>query len=230
MLARMSEAATSTSSLRWRRRLALIAAFDREQRRGWGVRLATIYAWALALAYFVALLVLRSGAARDLLGVVVVRALGQLSLLGGGLVALAVARRVADQPQRLAPLLVQRAFSAGERRAGAVLGAAYRVSVVVGLPALVLAATALVLSTEGQTAAFRLGLLAAVAVYAVLLGLLLGPLAYWCAAISPERPRLLLGTVLLGPELASQIWSGVPSIPALFERLLDVLLDLAVRT
>ena len=230
MLAGVREAVQLGLSPRWRRRLSLVAAYDREQRRGWGIRLATIYSWGIAVAYLAALLILRASSATDLLGVVVVRALGQLSLIGGGLVALAVARRIAEEPHALAPLLIQRAFTGAEQRGGAVLGAAYRVALVVGLPALSLSAIALLLSDDGQTAALRLGLLAAVAVYVLLLSLLLGPLAYWCAVISPERPRLLLAAVLLGPELAARVWGGVPSIPALFERLLELLLALSARS
>jgi hypothetical protein len=88
------------------------------------------------------------------------------------------------------------------------------------IPALGVCMLGAALSTSfGAAATHLLQCLGALG-YLVLLGMVLGAFACWCAAISPRHGRSLLLGLVIGPHLARSVWPAVPSVPALFAALL----------
>jgi len=189
------------------------------------MKAARVLGFSIALATLVMMLVLSSGSGRDVVDVIVVRSIGLLSWLVGGLAALSAARDLDADDTRdgIFALVAQRGYS---RRMLVWARAAATVQVVarlVGTPALVLALVAVLMSRSGMQTLARILLCVGIVGYVALLGVVLGLLARWSAAYAPRHGRALLAAVVLGPELVKYVSERVPSVPALFGWLLEQL-------
>jgi hypothetical protein len=216
------------ASARWHRLLALLRFLDARQKSLFGMRFARWSGAVIFLGYAASMLVLATSEAGAVADVLVVRALGWLSLLAGGAAALSAARDLAglDAHQGILALLAQRGWSAASVEPARTAAAAYRISLVVAAPAMLLALLAVALSPGVAQIAPRLLSCVAVAAYSALLGVTLALLARWACALSPRHGRsIFLGFVLV-PELVGGVLGEVPSIPGFFARLLDATLKI----
>ncbi|HWZ91313.1 MAG TPA: hypothetical protein VNW92_20770 [Polyangiaceae bacterium] len=209
--------------LRLRRERALIAWFELGQKKSFGLRAAKLYAFGVFIAYAIAISVATDSARGQAIQGFLQAALGALSWVVGALAALGTARGLAQQTERDAEraLAVQRGF---DRRAvwrARTLAGALRIARLIGVPALLLVGVAL---ARGQSLAWALVLVPALAVYAAAFGLCVAILAQFSADLSARHPRALLAALVLGPLLVAQVYPSVPSLPGVFSALLDRLL------
>jgi hypothetical protein len=205
------------------RERALIAWFELGQKKTFGLRAAKVYAFGVFVTYAIAISV-ATGSARSLaIQGFLQAALGALSWVVGALAALGTAQGLAQHAERDAEraLAVQRGFDARARWRARTLAGALRVARLIGIPALLLVGVAL---ARGQSLAWALVLVPALAVYAATFGLCLAILAQFSADLSSRHPRALLAALVLGPLLISQVYPSVPSLPGVFSALLDRLL------
>jgi len=208
-----------------RRRESLVALCAMRQRTLAGMRVARFVGLAVALSGVVGLLVLSASPGRDVLHVVAARGIAWLSWTAGALAALSAARDLASLDDRdgIAALALERGYS---RRALARARTAASVRVITRLlavPALVLAVSALALTSSLALVAPRVLFVVGVCGYVAALGTVLGLLSRWSAAMSPTRGRALLVAIVLLPGLAREVWPSVPSIPAAFAWFLEQL-------
>jgi hypothetical protein len=202
---------------------ALVRVCARAQRALWGLRLSRLYGIGIGIIYGV----LTFGLASDprLAATFWVRCLTTASWVAG-VGALSLARDLAarDAAQGLTSLARLRGF--GDRvveRARTVSGA-LTLTVAVAAPGLLVALAALLRfrTLAGALTALALALLTVP--YALLLGSVLAVLARLCSRLLPERGRMLLMAIVLGPWLlALGTGTNVPSIPGAFAWLLTQL-------
>jgi hypothetical protein len=224
---RASPAAPAPESrrLELRRRQSLVALCAMRQRALAGMRVARFVGLAVALIGVVALLVVSGSPGRDVLHAIAAQGIGWLSWTAGALATLSAARDLASLDHRdgIAALALERGYS---RRALARARTAASVRVItriLGLPALMLAVSALALTSSLALVAPRVLFVVGICGYVAALGTVLGLLSRWSAAMSPTRGRVLLVAIMLLPELARQTWPSVPSIPAAFAWFLEQL-------
>lgn len=206
-----------------RRAWAVARAADRALAARLGAQLAKVSAWLIGLGYAVAMLLLARGTGGALLDVLVIDALGWLSWLTAGLVALSVAAAAKDPEsgRGLESLALARGFSLAVIRDARGLAALRRVVRLTLGPALALALLALVLSGSPGLLAARLLLCLGVGGYVLVLALVLGGLAHIAATLAPRHGRSLLLLLVFAPHLARGLWPHVPSVPWLLGWLLD---------
>jgi hypothetical protein len=205
--------------------LALVAVCDARLKLVLGLRLIRVYGWAIALAYAVAMVALSRTSATDLLGNTVLQAVRTLTWFAAAPAAWVAARDLAtaDEREGVATLLWQHGFTAREVEGGRVAATMWRIAIVAGLPALALAALSVLLSKSTPIATARSLQLIGIATYIAVLAASLGLLARWAALLTPKRGGALLAVVLIAPHLLRVAWPTLPSIPALFDTLLDQL-------
>jgi hypothetical protein len=209
--------------LRLQRERALVALFDLDRQKSFGLRAAKLYAFGVFASYAVAISLTRgSGRSLEIHGFVRA-ALVSLSWVVGALAALGSAQALAGQSERdaLSALALQRGFAATALLRARTGAATVRVARLVGVPALLLVAVGV---ARGGTLPWALSVAPAVVVYAAALGLALALLAHFSAELSPHHPRALLALLVLGPLLLSLAYPAVPSLPRLFSDLLSRLL------
>jgi hypothetical protein len=211
----------------WRRFVGTVAVYDRAIARNWQMRVALAYAALTTLSYVAAMLILR-GSPSELVATVAVGALRTLSWVAGGAAALALARRVArsDEEHGLETLLRTHGVLPALAWSARTTAVALRLFVAVGIPALVLGLVALWLAPSAlrwQRLWLALGMVGYAAVLATLVSLVMA----LSSALSRRRVVLIMIAVLLVPQVVRASWPGAPSIPALLERLLRGLVQLA---
>ena len=202
---------------------ALARAADRALRSRIGAQLAKLSAWLVGLGYALGMLLLARGTGGALLDVLVVDALGWLSWLTAGVVALSVAGAGKDAVERraLASLALSRGFSQAMIRDAQGLAALRRVLRLTLFPALGLAGLALVLSGSVALVPARLLLCLGVLGYVLVLSLLVGGLAHVASVLAPLQGRSLFVALLFLPHVARVVWPHVPSVPWALGWLLD---------
>jgi hypothetical protein len=191
----------------------------RRLRDGFFVRAARWYGLGIAASYALAL----GFAPRDAT-TLLVRALGTLAWIVGGILALASARDSGgSEHDGLLALARQRGFAAGELARARFSTAARRIALGVGGPALVIALVPWLSArsfAELTSAALRTcGALA----FALTLGVTLAALARGSAALAPERGRATLLGLVLVPHAARSLWPELPSVPSLLAAWLELL-------
>ena len=206
------------------RERALIALFDLDRRKTFGLRAARWYAFGVFGCYAMAIALAQGKDQRAVSHGFVHAALSALSWGVGAPAALGAARVLAQDAERdsLTTLAMQRGFSKPSLLGARTLAIAVRIARLVALPALLLIALSLV---RGSSVAWALAVAPAAVVYASALGLSLALLAQFSAELAPTRPRAFVLALALGPLLISQAYPAVPSLPRLCSVLLARLLD-----
>ncbi len=213
------------------RRLSSLAGFyDVRARTLPGARLARWLGGLVALGFAGAMLVLAFSEGRDVLDVLAIRATEWLAWLAAGVAALATARDLAaaDDRDGFTALTLERGYTRRDLSVARTAATARAIARAAGLPALVLAAMALLLSGTPALAARRAVLCVALLGYVGLLAIMLALLARWAASLSPRRPRSVFLVLVLGPYLAHAAWPLVPSVPSFFGGLVSHLLAIGV--
>jgi hypothetical protein len=175
------------------------------------VRAARFYAWGTAVLYG-SLLVYDPGDPNGLL----VRAVGTLAWIVGGVVGLAAAHDPASSElDGLLALARQRGFGAGELSLARFTTAARRITAATAGPALLVSLAPLVhvesVREAGSCFVRSLGVLA----FAASLGLTVAGLARAGALTAPGRGRAALIGIVLLPYALNALSPEVPSVPSL---------------
>ena len=213
--------ATAPRPAPWQR---LVALADERLSGLFGMRFARFAAVCIVVGYAIAILSAATvSGSRP--GLLVVRALGWLSWLVAGAGALSAARDLAalDERDGVSDLVGARGFPLSALGPARTLAASFRIARLTAVPVLLLALLALVLARSGAELANRALLCAAVVAYAALLGGVLGVLARWSSALSPSHGKSVFLALLFVPEVLQSAWSGIPSVPSSFGRILDAL-------
>lgn len=204
------------------RAFALVRLFDLRVKARLGAQLAKAFGVAATLGYAVALPFAARGDAGDSSDLVVLRALGWLFWITAGGTALSAAGP-ADGPddralRELASLHGHTRFAMSVAESAAV---ARRVLWTTGVPAGMLALLSLGFARSLPLLGARLMLLGGVLGAVALLAGVLAALVHAARHTSRSHARsVLLGLVLL-PELARWVFPHAPSVPALFDLVLD---------
>jgi len=188
-----------------------------------GVRMARISGFLLMAGFGCAMLILSTRSDPSAQTMLSIEALAWLSWLVAGLAALSTAQDLSARDDRdgITTLLRQRGYDSRARRRARCLASMYVITRTALVPALGICALALALAKSlGAAAAHALQCAGSLG-YLVVLGVVLGAFARWCAAISPRHGRALLLGLVVGPHLARSVWPTVPSVPALFSALLS---------
>ena len=191
-------------------------------RRGAFSRLGRFYPWMIAIVH-VALFgwSRRSPDVRP--AAVVAAAVGLMSWAGGGAVAWGAATdsQPDDRERGLMTIASERGIPRGEQRLARALSTMRVVARAVGLPGASLALVSGVAAPEGHRVTFALALSLSVAVYASLLGVVLGGIARLSALASPRHGRVLFALIVVGPYALPSELGSAPSIVRLFSALLE---------
>jgi hypothetical protein len=192
-------------------------------------RLGLVSAWGTTLVFAVMAIALRAGDGVDAsFGGLVVQATRIVAWVAGGSVALAAAadRASLDRRDGIETLAAVRGASPLALAAARALATMIQVARAILGPALSLAALAVILSGTVFVALSQLGVAAAVAVFAVVTGVVVGAAADVCARLGRRQGRWLLLAVIVAPWIAADIAGrSAWSIPGA----LSALLELAVR-
>ena len=207
---------------RRRRPAALVGLYSLRLGELPGVRIARILGILIMVGFCCTMLVLSTRSDRSAQTLLAIEALAWLSWLAAGLAALSVAQdlRARDDRDGITILLRQHGHDSRARQRALSLASIHVIVRTALIPALGVCAVALVLATSFGAAAVRALQSLGALCYLVLLGVVLGAFARWCAAISPRHGRSLLLGLVIGPHLARSVWPTVPSVPALFGALL----------
>ncbi|HEY4102490.1 MAG TPA: hypothetical protein VGM44_01320 [Polyangiaceae bacterium] len=206
--------------LRFARERALLSLFDLGRRKGFGLRLAWVYAFGVFVSYAIAISLAHGERRHAAIRGFVHAALISISWVVGSLAALGTARVLVQAPDRdgLRALALTRGFSDRDLLRARMLAAALRVARLIGVPALLLILVAL---ARGEALAWALVVAPGVAAYALLFGLCVALLAQFSAALAPRHARALLAALVLGPMLLSKAYPALPNLPAACAELLD---------
>jgi small-conductance mechanosensitive channel len=221
-LLRQSQGKSAWAAQRTAPFLRLVALSNARLSTLFGMRFARFAGVLLLIGYGVAIVSAGAhGSTRP--SVLVVRALGWLSWLVAASAASAAARDLAafDVRDGVTDLASSRGFAPQALGPARMVAAAFRISSLTGVPALVIGLLALMFARSGAELFHRFLLCGAIAGYALLLGGALGALARWSAALSPAHGRSVLFAVVLLPELIQSTWPSFPSLPSTFARLLE---------
>jgi hypothetical protein len=135
-------------------------------------------------------------------------------------------RALADRRDGLEVLALVRGFSGRELARARVVAAALRIAWVIALPAALAGVASLASAGTLRAAADRALVLAVIAAYAVLAGLLLGPIAAVCEVLAPLRGRSLFFFVLVASwAIADLLDSPALSITGALGLAMHVALD-----
>lgn len=203
--------------------------FDDELKRLPGVRVAR---WLSVLVTVVSCAVILAHTNSGTRGVVraAVEGLAWLSWLAAGVAALSAAHHWRDFQEPIRTLASDRGVPSVAVSQAVPLGLVRRLSVLVGIPSLGLAALAIGLTTELDLLGPRLVLLLGMPVYAVLLAAGLALLTQASAALARAPARLWLMTLVLGPHLLRELWPRTPSVISVYQWLLEQLLSIGATT
>jgi len=157
---------------------------------------------------------------------IAVGALVWLSWVVGGLVTLSAARNWHAFQMPLRQLAAERGVGERSQDRAAPLALLTRVTLAVGIPAALLAAFAVALSSSGAQALGRTSLLLTMPLYAMVLAGGLSLLAYLSASMSRRSSGSWLGAMVIGPHLLRELWPYTPSVVAVYGSLLDQILRL----
>jgi hypothetical protein len=215
----------------WRRvqrERAVVALFELGRQKTRGLRAARVYAFGVFLGYAIAIALARGVQQRSLIHGYVQAALASLSWVVGALAALGAAQALAQQADRgaLAALAMQRGFGRASLLRARTWAAAFCITRLVAVPALLLV---LVGVARGASLEWALGVAPAIVVYAGALGVGLALLAHLSAELAPRHPRAMLFVLVLGPFLLSQAFPALPNVPELTSALLTRLLASGTR-
>jgi hypothetical protein len=196
---------------------------ERRLRDRLGMKMARLYAFGLALSYGVLALVASSAGARTARELVV-RALVAASWVVAGLAGLSLSTNLSrlDAEQGVDGLLAQRGASPEELGFARWLVGARRIAYLVALAALIVCAAAALRVRSGGDAALLVALALAAVLYALVLGASVSALARAAASLSATRGRWLFVALILVPHAARSLWPELPSVPAVFSTLLDM--------
>jgi len=112
-------------------------------------------------------------------------------------------------------------------RSARTLATVSAISTVTAAPTAALALLMVALSASLETAAIRALLGAAMVGYVLCLGVVLGGIARWAAALAPGHGRATFVGLVFGPYLAQTVWHHVPSVPTWFQDWWGQLMQLA---
>ena len=144
----------------------------------------------------------------------------------GGLVAFGATRDLdrVDEEAGVTELVRLRGFDARALELARTVAIALRVVRVVGLPGLVFSLATLAVAASPSAALSGPLRSAGVVFYSLCFG---AGIAFLCRAavlLAPARGRLVLLALVFGPELGAVLVPGLPSVPRLYSRLLDLCL------
>jgi hypothetical protein len=199
---------------------ALVRVSARAQRELWGLRLSRLYGIGVGISY--ALLVFGLSAELRLATTLWARCLTTASWVAG-LGALSLARDLAtrDEAQGVTSLARLRGFGDDVLERARTLAGAVTLFTAVAVPGVLVAVAALLRFRTLPGVLTGLVLLLLTFAYAALLGGVLAVLARLCSKLMPQRGRLLLLAIVLGPWLLGiGTGSSVPSVPGAFAWLL----------
>jgi len=207
----------------WVRTRAVVQLCRLQQQVLLSVRIARGLGWLTSLGFVVALGLSFSASDSRNLSSIVIEALGWLSWVAGGPVALFLARNLhsLDTQSGLTALAMQRGHSPHALGWARTLATMQEVAMAVTRPGLMLGVLSLALSPSLAVAAGRSLLLLGVVGYSIAVGVLLGGLSRWSAATSPRHGPSLLTAIVIGPHLAQGVWPSVPSVPSWLGTCLD---------
>lgn len=199
---------------------ALVRLCARSQKELWGLRLTRLYGFGIGVSY--GALALAMPQEPQVAAALWSRSLVTASWVAGvGALSLATDLEARDAAQGLTGLARLRGFGSPALERARILAGALRVAGAVAIPGLLVALAALLRfrTLPGAVTALWLALLTLP--YAALLGGTLACLARLSSRLLPQRGRLLLLSLVLGPWLlALGTRSDVPSVPAAFGWLL----------
>lgn len=199
--------------------------FDELARRRLGAGLAKLGAWLITMGHAVLLPFAARAQSGDGGDAVAIHALGWLSWVVGGAIALsACGSRDERRPERA--LALARGHSAASAELAEVLAVARRVLRLVGIPALLLCALALAMAASLRVAALRLTLLVGGVGYSLLLASVVAVLVSLSRTLSHDKPRSALLALVFVPHFVHVIFPIVPSVPALLSSVLGLLMRL----
>ena len=187
------------------------------------VKTARLYGIGVLVSYLIALSLFRT----ELSAVELTRrALATLSWIAGGLVAFGATRDLdrVDEEAGVTELVRLRGFDARALELARTVAIALRVVRVVGLPGLVFSLATLAVAASPSAALSGPLRSAGVVFYSLCFG---AGIAFLCRAavlLAPARGRLVLLALVFGPELGAVLVPGLPSVPRLYSRLLDLCL------
>lgn len=207
---------------------SLIALTDARLRSLRSMRFARFVGLLIIPVFALPMAIVARHGGEDVLDAVALRGLAWLSFGAAGVAALGAAGDLAgqDRADGVLGLALRRGYGPSELSLARLLATIWRIAVVTGTPALVLCGVALGASGAGPLLWRRAALLLAVVGYVALLAAVLGGLARWSASVSPKRGRWLLSVLVLGPELAHELWESVPGVIDTFGWLSHQLLQL----
>jgi hypothetical protein len=190
------------------------------------VKTARLYGIGVLVSYLIALAVLRAEPAPEEL---TRRALATLSWIAGGLVAFGAARDLdrLDEEGGVTDLVRLRGFDARAHELARSFAIALSVLRVVGLPGVLFALSSLAVAGTPSAVLGGLSRMLGVVFYAGCFAAGIALLCRVAVLLAPGRGRLALFALVFGPELGALIVPGLPSVPQLYSRLLDLCLGLA---
>lgn len=187
------------------------------------VKTARLYGIGVLVSYLIALGVLRAELSPAEL---TRRALATLSWIAGGLVAFGATRDLdrLDEEAGVLDLFRLRGFDARSLELARACAIALRVLRVVGVPGVVFSVASLAVAETPSAVLFGLARTLGVVFYALCFGAGVALLCRVAVLLAPARGRLALMALVFGPQLAALIVPGLPSVPHLYSRLLNLCL------
>lgn len=212
--------------------LRLARLTDYEQRRLWGMRIASAYAVWIGIAGGVLMLAVASDAKGGPLGLIVVRSVGWLTWIAGGLALWSAAGACANPgaPCPVAELAALRGYSRTSVERGRSAAVTFRVAYLIAVPSLALASLSLGWARSVPVLLWTGALCAAVLAYSLVLGTSVALLARVACALWPRHARATALALVVVPHLAHLAWPRVPSVLTLFAWLLERLLYVGAMT
>jgi hypothetical protein len=205
--------------------LGLVLSCERRLCDALSVKTARLYGIGVLVSYLVMLGVLRAELSP---GELTRRALATLSWIAGGLVAFGATRDLdrVDEAAGVTDLVRLRGFDPRALELARASAIALRVLRVVGLPGFVFSVASLAMADNPAAVLSGLGRSAGVVFYALCFAAGVALLARAAVLLAPSRGRLALIGMVFGPQLAAVFVPGLPSVPHLYSKLLDLCLGL----
>ena len=208
---------------------ALVRLFDARLGTRLGARFAKVAAILLTLGYGIAIPFAARAPAGDGAASVLVNALGWLSWLAAGAIALSACGKQADG-DALTSLALSRGFGPDAIAWARALSTARRIGSIVGVPALILALLALGFVRRFALLPARLALLPMTLGYVALVSVSFAALVQVARSLSAERTRWTFLLLVFVPHVLHMLLPQVPSLPWVLGRALDHLAMLGGKT
>lgn len=204
---------------------SLVLSCERRLCDALSVKTARLYGIGVLVSYLVALAVLRAELSP---GELTRRALATLSWIAGGLVAFGATRDLdrADEEAGVTDLVRLRGFDARALELARSSAIALRVLRVVGLPGVIFSIASLAVAGDPWAALSGLARTAGVVFYVLCFAAGIALLCRAAVLLAPSRARLALIGLVFGPQLGAVLVPGLPNVPHLYSRLLDLCLGL----